>query len=864
MVNNKLNFRERKKQELLDRMKQEQENEAILMDTVTKKVYDNLLEKHNCFKEGESDEETEEGDILDEKINNEKNYVHEYAKPRKYILKHNSRFKFWFDMIIISLASFNVFSIPFVIAFEPSEADSPAYITIVMLINFIFVIDIFVNLRTTYINNRTGDEVWDPKMIAKKYVLGVRFWIDLLSALPFDQFLPKGTGRDLFSLLGMLKAVRVLRLSKVIQSLNIRQDIKAYLKLLKLVFYLTIYIHFIACIFYYVVDLEKKWLPGLDFMFGQSNFFNETIMNRYLNMMYHAVMLIGLNEVYAHTTYELFTISFLMLISSMVNANIFGIIAVLVSEANKGMTQFQEQMDTSNTAMSNLRVPVELQRKVKEYMLVTKNNQQHQEELKEFLKHISPSLKQKVYIHIFSEASKLNDILFDIFETDPEGEKILDFFVSKLSTELWDPETVIIEQGAALSPNPKENYFYLITKGEWAVISKDKATIEDTQIKVMLPGDHFGEVGLLYKCKRTATVMSNNYCTLGKITEYHFKDFLSRFSKAGIEEQFREAIYQYKDPVTIFLLEAIDKISYFRNASEKTKRDIVYSLNPVNFDKGGLIFKPGDEADAMYIVDSGVVEIYIVMDKGMEFVIDRLYKGSVINHRAFLFNDVIDTYARCASLVSMFYIKIDDLSNIREKDHLVDSQINRIEESMVYRDNVVAIDYIIWEPENKKRKKRTAALHARRNELTHVFKNAVMYHIGKNREKRKKPNLSDILFAAVEKKKREMQAARKKRANFDNEDNKGNYLTDDEYELVCEIIDKIYKVKDEQAVALETLQKKFEILLKLKPNEDFEPIKKTDTKNNSQKVASKMKKKMTLFDEESEFGEDEETSNKFL
>lgn len=59
-----------------------------------------------------------------------------------------------------------------------------------------------------------------------------------------------------------------------------------------------------------------------------------------------------------------------------------------------------------------------------------------------------------------------------------------------------------------------------------------------------------------------------------------------------------------------------------------------------------------------------------------------------------------------------------------------------------------------------------------------------MYHIGKNRERRKKPNLSDILFAEVEKKKKQMQAARKKRANFNSEDNKGNYLTEDEYELV--------------------------------------------------------------------------------
>eukprot|EP00344_Euplotes_crassus_P000330 CAMPEP_0197012768 /NCGR_PEP_ID=MMETSP1380-20130617/63628_1 /TAXON_ID=5936 /ORGANISM="Euplotes crassus, Strain CT5" /LENGTH=101 /DNA_ID=CAMNT_0042436505 /DNA_START=251 /DNA_END=552 /DNA_ORIENTATION=- len=101
-------------------------------------------------------------------------------------------------------------------------------------------------------------------------------------------------------------------------------------------------------------------------------------------------MLIGLNEIYAHTTTELFVFSFLMLISSMVNANIFGVIAVLVSEANKGMNQFQERMDTSNTAMANLKVPPELQRKVKEFMLMTRSHQQRQEEMKEFLSHCSP------------------------------------------------------------------------------------------------------------------------------------------------------------------------------------------------------------------------------------------------------------------------------------------------------------------------------------------------------------------------------------------------------------------------------------------------------------------------------------------
>ena len=247
VANNKVDFREKKKQELLEKMRVEKEEaERDEYETVTKSTYTALLERHNYFFDNETENETEE-ENNDHMINSSEIYIHDYARPRKYIFKQNSRFKFWFDMMIISLASFNVFTIPFIIAFDPPEADSWWYMTIVYLINIIFVIDIVVNFRTTYINNRTGDEVWDPKMIAKKYLLGGRFLIDFLSALPLEQLVPKGLLiRDLLALLGMLKTVRVMRMSKVIQSLNIRQDYKAYLKLVKLVFYLTIYIHFIA------------------------------------------------------------------------------------------------------------------------------------------------------------------------------------------------------------------------------------------------------------------------------------------------------------------------------------------------------------------------------------------------------------------------------------------------------------------------------------------------------------------------------------------------------------------------------------------------------------------------------------------
>ena len=112
------------------------------------------------------------------------------------------------------------------------------------------------------------------------------------------------------------------------------------LKVLKLIFFLIIYIHCLACLFYYVVSVEKEWIPNLDFIYGETELFSKEIEIRYWTSMYHAVLMFGVNEVVPRTTFEIAFVSFVMLVSSMVNANIFGIMAVLVSELNRKSVHF--------------------------------------------------------------------------------------------------------------------------------------------------------------------------------------------------------------------------------------------------------------------------------------------------------------------------------------------------------------------------------------------------------------------------------------------------------------------------------------------------------------------------------------------
>ena len=48
--------------------------------------------------------------------------------------------------------------------------------------------------------------------------------------------------------------------------------------------------------------------------------------------------------------------------------------------------------------------------------------------------------------------------------------------------------------------------------------------------------------------------------------------------------------------------------------------------------------KAGADADELYFLESGIIEVYTVFEE-REFVIERLFKGSIINYRTFFMEE---------------------------------------------------------------------------------------------------------------------------------------------------------------------------------------------------------------------------------
>ena len=89
------------------------------------------------------------------------------------------------DLVIMVCAIWNCFTLPIAVTFNTFE--TPPFVIVNAIVDCLFMADIIIIFRTSYINTFTGDEVADPRKICKNY-LKTRFWIDLLATIPFDTF----------------------------------------------------------------------------------------------------------------------------------------------------------------------------------------------------------------------------------------------------------------------------------------------------------------------------------------------------------------------------------------------------------------------------------------------------------------------------------------------------------------------------------------------------------------------------------------------------------------------------------------------------------------------------------------------------
>lgn len=164
-------------------------------------------------------------------------------------------------------------------------------------------------------------------------------------------------------------------------------------------------------------------------------------MYQYIVSLYYSVLMLAGNDNAPQTEIEITFTTVMLLAAAIINANIFGNIAVILQQLNRKQSSFHEKVENATNTMRNLAIPEILQNKVHSYLTSTQATLDQQKEFDTFLGILSPSLKLEVTRHIFSESIMINPL----FEQKRE---IIDIILHDLQTLLYYPEDEICHQGS--------------------------------------------------------------------------------------------------------------------------------------------------------------------------------------------------------------------------------------------------------------------------------------------------------------------------------------------------------------------------------------------------------------------------------
>lgn len=162
-------------------------------------------------------------------------------------------------------------------------------------------------------------------------------------------------------------------------------------------------------------------------------------------------------------------------------------------------------------------------------------------------------------------------------------QEIVSLMIERFKTKLVEPENVICKQF------DDSNSFYLVSKGTCQAYIKDEKKIV-RKGDIMHSGEFFGEISLVYGCKRTATVTALKYSTLAVLEEKDYKEHvLLEFE--DIAAQFKKKIYLYDDRMNLFIKKSIQQVPYFKKEEigNDALHDIMYSLEVKKFNKGDIL-----------------------------------------------------------------------------------------------------------------------------------------------------------------------------------------------------------------------------------------------------------------------------------
>lgn len=416
-------------------------------------------------------------------------------------IRHDSLFKAVWDWLILALVIFTAIEIPYSVAFliplqgnKWSIDDVTPLFVFNLFVDFLFIVDILINFRTTFIKPTTDEVISAPKQIALHY-LKSWFVVDFVAAIPFD-FLVLSQVDSATTLFGLLKTARLLRLVRVARKLDRYSEYgTAVVVLLTCLF--TLIAHWLACIWHGIGCAEAQnefgWLKELSKQLSPeggnltANLTDLTISTRYITAIYFtlsSLTSVGFGNVSPNTDAEKIFSVCVMIIGALMYASIFGNLTAIIQRLYSRTSRFHRDLRVIEDFVHFYKIPKSTKEELDEYFrhewAYTKGV-----DMETVLKRFPESLQADVCLHLnrnlFSECG--------VFKTATEG--CLRALALRFKIRHYLPGHYIIKQGDEV----KRLYFIakgnievikhedtMLTLGKGDVISCDYSTVQSVYI----------------------------------------------------------------------------------------------------------------------------------------------------------------------------------------------------------------------------------------------------------------------------------------------------------------------------------------------------------------------------------------------
>lgn len=358
--------------------------------------------------------------------------------------------------------------------------------------------------------------------------------MDLISLLPLDflYFVP-----NFGPIIRLNRLLRMHRLVQFIECVESRTSYPNIVRVLTLVFYITLIIHWNAC-FYYLISQRigfgsDSWVyPALMDESGNQTVY-ATLTRKYLFSFYWSTLtLTTIGELPGpQTDVEFLFVIFDFLIGVLIFATIVGMIGGVITNMNMRRQDFQTKLDGIKQYMSYRAVGKKLHTRVIKWFDYLWTNK-HSLDEQQILQSLPPQLKSEIAIHVHFDTLQQVEIFK---ECDPG---LLQELVLKLKPQVYSPGDYICFKG----DTGKE--MYIIKKGCLEVVD----SADETILATLTAGSSFGEISILNlggnNYRRTADVRSVGYSDLFCLSKADLLETLTEYpeAKAILEEKGKKTL----------------------------------------------------------------------------------------------------------------------------------------------------------------------------------------------------------------------------------------------------------------------------------------------------------------------------------